>query len=94
MSNPSPDRYISFRGIDCDGRASYILRKITSYVAQPPHKSRWIDYFREKLRDRHTIGQDDLHFIGSQINNIQALFEEYQDTEALALLEKLEDECC
>jgi len=41
------------------------------------------EQFQQKLRDRVSIEQDALHFIGSQINNIDALFEDYEDTKAL-----------
>ncbi|WP_342799617.1 N(2)-fixation sustaining protein CowN [Hyella patelloides] len=40
------------------------------------------------------IGQDKLHFICSQMNNVYSLFEDYKDTEALNLLKQIEEECC
>ncbi len=94
MINEKTDRYISFQGIDCDGRGQKILSYIEQYVDAPPHYSPWLDYFQQKLRDRVAIDQDALHFVSSQINNIYALFEEYEDTKALDLLEKVEEECC
>ncbi|MFP4132903.1 MAG: N(2)-fixation sustaining protein CowN [Halothece sp.] len=94
MTTEQTDRYISFQGIDCDGKARAILNYIEQYVNSPPHHSPWLDYFQQKLRDRVSIGQDELHFVASQINNIQALFEDYEDNQALALLEKVEEECC
>lgn len=94
MITEKTDRYISFQGIDCDGRAHQILNYIEQYIDSPPPHSPWVDYFQQKLRDRVSIEQDALHFIGSQINNIYALFEDYEDTKALDLLEKIEEECC
>ncbi|MGF1498309.1 MAG: N(2)-fixation sustaining protein CowN [Elainellaceae cyanobacterium] len=49
---------------------------------------------KDKLRDRLSLGQDELHFVGSQMNNIRALFEEYEDDQALDLLEQVEEDCC
>lgn len=94
MTTEKTDRYVSFEGIDCDGKSKRILNYIEQYLTSPPHESPWLDYFRQKLRDREALGQDELYFVGSQINPIQSLFEEYNDTEALALLEQVEEECC
>lgn len=94
MSQPNPDRYVSFHGIDCDGKAHRLMAQIQQYVDCPPHSSPWVQYFRQKLSDRQALGQDDLYFVGSQINNIRALLEEYGDTAALAVLEQLEEDCC
>jgi hypothetical protein len=94
MTKQKTDRYTSFQGIDCDGRAKLILNYVEQYLNSPTHHSPWLDYFQQKLRDRVSIGQDELHFVSSQINNIQALFEDYEDKKALALLEQLEEECC
>ena len=94
MTSQQADRYVSFQGIDCDGRAQLILSYIEQYLNAPPHDSPWLDYFQQKLRDRASLGQDELHFVASQINNIQAFFEDYEDQKALALLEQVEEECC
>ncbi|TVQ20835.1 MAG: N(2)-fixation sustaining protein CowN [Leptolyngbya sp. DLM2.Bin15] len=94
MSQPKSDRYVSFQGIDCDGKARRLLDYIAHHMAEPPHPSPWVDYFRTKLADQQALGQDDLYFVGSQINAIHALFEEYDNEEALALLENVEEECC
>lgn len=94
MTQQRTDRYVTFQGIDCDGKAQRILTNIEQYLDAPPHDSPWLDYFRQKLRDRASIGQDELHFVGSQINHIRAFFEEYQNEQALALLEQVEEECC
>jgi len=94
MSQATPDRYVSFAGIDCNGKAHHLMSQIAQYVENPPHPSPWVQYFRERLGDRHALGQDDLYFIGSQLNNIHALFEEYNDTEALTILAQLEEDCC
>lgn len=94
MTQPTSDRYVSFQGIDCDGKAQRLLGYIKQYIAESPYPSPWIDYFRTKLANQQTLGQDDLYFVGSQINSIYALFEEYNNEKALALLKQVEEDCC
>jgi hypothetical protein len=94
MSPQKPNRYVNFHGIDCDGKAQRILENIEKYAKNPPQNSPWSDYFLAKCSERVSIEQDELHFICSQMNNVYSLFEEYEDTEALNLLEQIEEECC
>ena len=94
MAQQKTDRYVNFQGIDCDGQASKLIDYIDKYIKNPPHESSWSEYFRTKLREKVSIEQDELHFICSQMNNVYSLFEEYEDTEALNLLEQIEEECC
>ncbi len=94
MAQQKTDRYVNFQGIDCDGQASKLIDYIDKYTKNPPHESSWSEYFGTKLRERVLIEQDELHFICSQMNNVYSLFEEYEDTEALNLLEQIEEECC
>ena len=94
MTTEETNRYVSFGGIDCDGKSKRVLSYIEQYLASPPHQSPWLEYFQQRLRDRKALGQDELHFVGSQINHIRSLFEDYNDTEALSLLEQVEEECC
>jgi N(2)-fixation sustaining protein CowN len=94
MIPPSSDRYVSFQGIDCDRKARQLMAYIKQYLEKPPHPSPWVDYFHTKLANQRTLEQDDLYFVGSQINSIHALFEEYRNDEALELLEQVEEDCC
>lgn len=94
MTEPKTDRYVNFQGIDCDGQASRIISQIEKYTQNSSLNSSWSKYFQAKLVERLSIGQDELHFICSQMNNVYSLFEEYGDAEALNLLEKIEEECC
>ena len=94
MTKPTTDRYVNFQGMDCDGQASCIIDYINKYTKNPPFNSSWSEYFQVKLAERLSIGQDELHFICSQMNNVYSLFEEYEDTEALNLLNQIEEECC
>lgn len=94
MTQQSRDRYVSFQGLDCDQKARQVVDFIEQYVAQPPHPSRWLEYFQMKLANRQALGQDELYFVGSQVNAIRSLFAEYQNEVALTLLEQVEEECC
>lgn len=88
------DRYVSFQGIDCDQQASRIIECMQKYIKNSSDNKVWSQYFQVKWEESLSKGQDELNFICSQINNIYSLFEEYNDTEALNLLEKIEEECC
>lgn len=94
MSQQNIDRYVSFQGTDCDENARRLVSYIQQHIEKPPHPSPWLDYFQTKLSDRASLGQDELFVICSQMNNVRSLFEEYKNTEALSLLEYVEDVCC
>lgn len=94
MAQQNIDRYVSFEGTDCDEKACRIVSYIKQYVEKPPHQSPWSEYFQAKLSNRLALGQDELFLACSQMNNIRSLFEEYEDTEALDLLEQVEEDCC
>ncbi|MEM8674832.1 MAG: N(2)-fixation sustaining protein CowN [Cyanobacteria bacterium P01_G01_bin.67] len=94
MTESKIDRYVNFQNIDCDGQARCLIDYIKKYTENPPFNSSWSEYFQAKLPEGLSIGQDELHFICSQMNNVFSLFEEYEDTDALNLLEQIEEECC
>ena len=90
------DRYISFEGIECDDQAQHVLRCIRECIEAskdgPP--SSWSPYFERKLVEIAQMGQDELFFVGSQVNYIRELFEHHGHREGLDLLDQIEDECC
>ena len=94
MAESKVDRYVSFEGTNCDGKALSLVNSIEQYAKDPPHPSRWSEYFQDKLNKRTALGQDPLFLVCSQMNNIRSLFEEYEDAEALDLLENVEEDCC
>ena len=94
MSQKNVNRYISFEGTDCEEKSSKIISHIKHYAENPPHPCPWSDYFRDKLESSLALGQDELFIVCSQMNNVRSLFEEYEDTEALNLLEQVEEDCC
>lgn len=92
MTEMTPDRYVSFRGIDCDGAADRLMERLARHMATT--ESRWVGYFEKKLEEKRRMGADNLHFVGSQVNTLSAYFEEVGDAEAEDLLRTLEETCC
>lgn len=90
----TPDRYVSFQGIDCDGNASLVMACIVRLTAAPEHHDAFWDYFMQKRNGGSGPRPDDLFLIHSNINQVRELFEASGDAEAMALLLKLEEECC
>ncbi len=89
-----PDRYVSFKDIDCDGNARRVMAFIDSHLAVPERVTTFWDYFRKKRAGGSGPRPDDLFLIHCHINQVRELFETWNDHEALQLLELLEDECC
>jgi len=88
------DRYLSFEGIDCAGNARRIMEYIVRNQASAgPGEAFWA-YFMAKRQPTHGLAPDDLFLVHSYINQIRELFENCGDTEALALLMQVEEECC
>ena len=88
------DRYVSFAGIECDACARRLVAQIRDCIDAADQPSPWQAYFRAKLSEVSGRGQDELYFVGSQVNAIRELFTHYGREEALALLDQIEEECC
>jgi len=88
------DRYVSFAGIDCMGQASRVMECIERHHAIPSHNNAFWDYFFRKRTGEGGPKHDDLLLVHSHLNQIRELFEEWDDQEALKLLDRIEDECC
>ena len=88
------DRYVTFKGLDCDAMACQVLDRIQYYLNHSSQPSPWLKYFKMKLVERQTLEQDELFFVGSQVNNIRTLFEQFEDADALSLLSQVEEDCC
>ncbi|AGA90286.1 hypothetical protein Thimo_1500 [Thioflavicoccus mobilis 8321] len=88
------DRYVSFEGNECDECARLIVAEIHDGLGRLDEASPWHDYFRKKLVEVERRGQDELYLVGSQINTLRELFEEIGADAALAILERVEHECC
>ncbi len=94
MTQTAPDRYISFEGLDCDADADVIVERINQLVADRDRSGKWGEYFAGKMEEQRRMGVDNLFFVGSQLNNIYALFEACEEDGAGELLYKIEQECC
>lgn len=92
--NSARDRYISFEGLECDTNATQIVETIRQYIDASTTARQWADYFASKLEEKQRLKVDDLFFVGSQLNNIYAFFEELGDEPARELLYQVEQECC
>lgn len=87
-----PDRYKSFSDIDCDGNARRVMDCIDRQLALPGRDDAFWRHFTAKRRG--AAAPDALFLIHAHLNQIRELFEQWDDGEALALLEQLEEECC
>ena len=88
------DRYISFEGITCDEDARRICERIRDCLADTLRPSPWQSYFEHKMAEIARMGQDELFFVGSQVNYIRELFVFYGCQDGLERLDRIEDECC
>lgn len=95
-----PDRYVSFAGIEGDRNSQELVALLRRHIDDPAKSNPFWEKFKEKLA---RVGQpegnggrclDELFLIHSYINNIRDLFEEYDDQQALVLLEQVEMESC
>jgi predicted SAM-dependent methyltransferase len=93
-ANKKTDRYVSFQGIDCVGNARRIMEFIDRNLAVPGRSNAFWEYFAKKRFGGSGPQPDNLLLIHSNINQVRELFETWNDEEALALLEQLEEECC
>ena len=97
QENNATDRYVSFIGIECDRNAERIVGFIERLAKGPASENAYWQAFLakiEKSRAGDTATGDALFLVHSHINLIRDLFEDYDDQEAMDLLEKVEIECC
>lgn len=92
------DRYVSFKNIDCEGNSKKLMELLKAHIDDPAKSNLFWEKFKDRLA---TVGQevagrtiDELFLIHNYINNLYEIFEEQDDDEALALLDKIEQECC
>ncbi|MBB4302033.1 bisphosphoglycerate-dependent phosphoglycerate mutase [Rhodobium orientis] len=90
---PEIDRYVTFKGLDCDGDADRLIARLKELSGRGTG-SRWEAYFTDKLAQNARMGQDHLFFVGAHVNTLRSFFEECDDADALELLDHLELNCC
>ncbi len=94
------DRYVSYKNIDCEGNSKRLMTMLRHHIDQPNRTNAFWEKFKEKLaqvgKPQENNGRclDELFLIHTYINNLYEIFEEYEDTEALTLLDQIERECC
>jgi hypothetical protein len=90
-----PDRYISFKGIDCDGNADRLVARLRHQLETNDQVDpKWKTYFQQRFEQQQKMGHDNLHLVGAQTNPLYMFFEECGDQDARDLLWQLEQECC
>lgn len=95
MTTATVDRYISFCGIHCDAKADELMERLEkSLTSSEGTAGQWQEYFARKRAEQRKMQQDNLHFVGSQINTLAAYFEHIEDEQSLSLLWYLEEQCC
>ena len=90
----SPDRYVSFVGLDCDGQARRLIALLRPYMDDPEKRNAFWDLFARKLDPVSGPRHDELFLIHAHLNILRDQLEAAGDTAALALLDKIETECC
>ncbi|MCF7984562.1 MAG: N(2)-fixation sustaining protein CowN [Thiohalocapsa sp.] len=92
-SNPAPDRYLTFVGLDCDRKASTIVERLRTAAANGREDPFWT-YFAAKLDGDRGPAHDELYHIHSHLNDLRDLLERWQESDLADLLESIETECC
>jgi len=100
MKENQTDRYVTYKNIDCAGNAKSLMAMLLKHIDDPQKSNAFWEKFREKLeqidkpQENHGRQIDELFLIHTYINNLYEIFEAYDDTAALALLDQIERECC
>lgn len=94
MKTESPDRYISFVGLDCDGQARRLIAMLRPYMDDPARCNAFWELFARKLNPDCGPHHDELFLIHAHLNILRDQLELHEDHAALALLDKIEHECC
>ncbi|MEF2070244.1 N(2)-fixation sustaining protein CowN [Consotaella aegiceratis] len=97
MENSPPDRYVSFKGIDCDANARAVIERVLMHIEDPEKSNAYWEQFKaklEKAQDAANRQADELCLLCAAVSTMTELFEEHEDEEGLAILHKLEVECC
>lgn len=88
------DRYVSFVGLDCDGQARRLVELLRPYMEDPARSNAFWALFARKLDPQSGPRHDDLFLIHAHLNILRDQLELHADHAALALLDKIEHECC
>ncbi|RAI42605.1 N(2)-fixation sustaining protein CowN [Rhodoplanes roseus] len=86
-----PDRYVTFKNIDCEGMTRTVMDHVLRHVAAGD--SPFWAYFEAQRTLAHGRGLDDLRVLHNFLPTLKELLEDLDDPETLALLEELERQC-
>ncbi len=94
----APDRYVSFKGIDCEANTRAVIDRILMHISDPAKSNPFWERFKVRLaeagNDATARVADGMCLACSLVYAIDELFEEHDDAEGLAMLRRLEEECC
>lgn len=96
-ADTATDRYVTFKGIDCDGNAQRLIERIFAIIDQPGNTNAFWEKFRAEVLAAENIHErkfDGLCLLCARVGIIYELFEDHDDEEGHALLDQLENECC
>lgn len=98
---PIKDRYITFENIDCYENAKSVLDAIYELFSEyPESNNKFWERFSAKLPHDYAnnpvddIGRDILYEVCSNVFYIEELFEKYEFSKGLELLNCAEFDCC
>ncbi len=92
-----PDRYVSFTGIDCVGDARALVKRIRLHIDDPAKTNALWEKFKQqlaKLAAGEPGAADELRLVCSHVAYIEELFTTHDDADGLALLGRVETDCC
>jgi hypothetical protein len=98
MNHPAPtpdlDRYVSFIGLDCDGKAERFVANLRECLPTGDDEDPFWTYFRAKLDGERGPAHDALYHIHSNLNPLREMLLRADQPQLIELLETLEHECC
>ena len=88
------DRYVSFIGLDCDGKAERFVAALREKLPDGDAADPFWTYFRAKLDGELGPSHDALYHIHCHLNDLRDLLGRAGEAELVPMLETLEHECC
>lgn len=92
-----PARYLSFKDIDCEGGSQELIDRILMHINDPAKTNAFWETFKVRLSQADAVRArtvDGLCLLCASVSYLDELFEDHEDEVGLALLRRLEDECC
>jgi hypothetical protein len=93
-NEPTPDRYVTFIGMDCDGKARQFIAGLRQSMDADGRDDPFWPYFAAKLDGTNGPAHDELYHIHCHLNDLRDLVDRWDESALGVLLENLETECC